>query len=194
GFTCASFITSANGTPSQRTSKRLQRVTQCMSAVTAFIGRRANSSHVSRTGRSTSPVMRKSHVLGSKRGTGPSCSTGHFSVADWPGGRRPASRMARSSCLRSVLSPKIIFAPQSFRSGGLKSRRDAGATKTLFHFDLDSADEACGNIVNHRAEAASNRSDHREQNRENHNGGDAEKGRQKWRHARRRVAGGNAHE
>src|SRR5258705_10790278 len=51
--------------------------------------------------------MRKSHVLKSTRGTFPSCSTGHFSVSDCPGGNRPSPRRCCSSFLRSLLSPKI---------------------------------------------------------------------------------------
>src|SRR5580704_18025103 len=50
-----SFTTSVKATPSQRTSKRLQRVTQCMSAVTAVMGECENSSQVRRNGRSTIP-------------------------------------------------------------------------------------------------------------------------------------------
>ena len=39
--------------------------------------------------------MRKSQVCGSKRGTVPACSTGHFSVSDWPG--RQAARIAHGA-------------------------------------------------------------------------------------------------
>jgi hypothetical protein len=51
-----------NRTPSQRTSNRLQRVTQCMSAVTGDRGRRENSSQVRRTRSSTMPEILKSQV------------------------------------------------------------------------------------------------------------------------------------
>src|SRR5882762_11465011 len=54
--------------------------------------------------------MRKSQVRKSTRGTFPSCSTGHFSVSDCPGGNRPSLRRCCSSFLRSLLSPKITVA------------------------------------------------------------------------------------
>src|SRR5829696_5189940 len=50
---------------------------------------------------STSPKTRNVHVARSVRGTEPACSTGHFSVRYWPGGRRAGSYP--SSCtLRSA--------------------------------------------------------------------------------------------
>src|SRR5258707_933502 len=57
--------------------------------------------------------MRKSQVRKSTRGTFPSCSTGHFSVSDCPGGNRPSLRRCCSSFFRSLPSPKIIFARSS---------------------------------------------------------------------------------
>src|SRR5690242_20994036 len=60
--------------------------------------------------------MRKSQVRRSARGRFPSCSTGHFSVSDCPGGKRPSLRICCSSFLRSLLSPKIIFVSSSGRN------------------------------------------------------------------------------
>src|SRR5712672_833148 len=84
-----------------------------MSHWISVFGRRLNSSHVSRTGLSTNPSMRKSQVRRSTRGTSPYCSTGHFSVRDCPGGNRPSLRRCCSSFFRSLPSPKIIFARSS---------------------------------------------------------------------------------
>ena len=78
-------------TPSKVTSKRLQRVTQWMSSVTSVRGSRLSSSHESRSGLSTSPETKKSHVARSLSGTEPACRTGHFSVRYWPGGSRAGS-------------------------------------------------------------------------------------------------------
>src|SRR5487761_503805 len=52
--------------------------------------------------------MRKSQVRGSKDGTEPACSTGHLSVRDWPGGRRPAARISRSWARRSFDESKSM--------------------------------------------------------------------------------------
>ncbi len=77
--------------PSKVTSKRLQRVTQWMSSVTSVRGSALSSSQVSRSGVSTSPETVKSQVARSVCGTDPACSTGHFSVKYWPGGKRAGS-------------------------------------------------------------------------------------------------------
>src|SRR6202041_1313721 len=110
---------------------RLQVVTQCMSAVISSVGSRVKSSHVSRTGFSTSPAIRKSHVRGSNRGTVPSCITGHLSVADCPGGRRPASRIARSSFFLSEPSVNITC------NSPARSQRHASLYNFFFQQGLD---------------------------------------------------------
>src|ERR1051326_6949452 len=76
GLSFTNLSTFRNGTPSQSLSKRLHRVTQWKSLCVLTRGSRLNSSQMSRTGCSTSPRMRKSHLAGSKRGTDPECSTG----------------------------------------------------------------------------------------------------------------------
>src|SRR5579864_1999023 len=82
--------------------------------------------------------MRKSQVARSTRGTLPSCSTGHFSVSDCPGGNRPALRICCSSFFRSLLSPKSIAHPHRLMVSihhVISSRMTAGegrAAPTLF--------------------------------------------------------------
>ena len=62
----------------------------------------ASCSHVSIRGGSTSPDTARLHVARSTSGTEPACSTGHFSVRYWPGGRRAGSYPA-SATLASAL-------------------------------------------------------------------------------------------
>src|SRR5829696_6773934 len=97
----ASLSSSRQCTPSKRASNRDQRVTQWMSCTFPPRGRRLNSSQLNSSSFSTSPKTRNVHVARSVRGTEPACSTGHFSVRYWPGGRRAGSYP--SSCtLRSA--------------------------------------------------------------------------------------------
>src|SRR3984885_8968400 len=100
-----------------------------MSHRTSTFGSLLNSSQVSRTGFSTRPSMRKSHVRRSARGTLPSCKTGHFSVSDCPGGKRCSLRICCSSFFRSLPSPKSIFIP--FVEGNLLYLNLPGALKFL---------------------------------------------------------------
>ncbi len=87
-------------------SKRDQRVTQWMSQRTSTDGSARNSSHESSIGCSTAPVVRNVQVARSaRRGTEPACSTGHFFVAYWPGGRRAGS-MPSALALRSAVERK----------------------------------------------------------------------------------------
>jgi hypothetical protein len=66
-------------------------------------------------------VVRRFHFFGSKRGTPPSCNTGHLSVATCPGGSRPSSR---------------IRASRSFRSEGLEKIPIAGEYNKAACYDL----------------------------------------------------------
>src|SRR5215204_6481995 len=97
GFGRTSLATSRQCTPTKRASKRLQRVTQWMSCTFSAFGSALSSSQLSVIGVSTSPKTRKSHVARSVSGTEPACSTGHFSVRYWPGGRRAGSYPASAT-------------------------------------------------------------------------------------------------
>ena len=68
-----------------------QRVTQWMSCVCSVRGSAFSSSQESVSGLSTSPETSNVHVARSVDGIEPACSTGHFSVRYWPGGRRAGS-------------------------------------------------------------------------------------------------------
>src|SRR5207247_642105 len=89
-------------TPSNRASKRDQRVTQWMSCTFSARGSSPNCSQESSSSFSTSPKTRNVHVARSTSGTEPACSTGHFSVRYCPGGSRAGSYPA-SSTFRSAL-------------------------------------------------------------------------------------------
>ena len=91
GFGSQSFASSRQCTPLKRASKRLHRVTQWMSVVTATDGSSVSSSKLSVNGRATSPVIESVQAAMSVRGTSPAWRTGHLSVKYWPGGRRDGS-------------------------------------------------------------------------------------------------------
>ncbi len=85
-----------------------------MSSVIVVRGSALSSSHDSRTGLSTSPDTKRSHVARSVSGIDPACRTGHFSVRYWPGGSRPGSYPASitffSALLRNTL-PTLVRMP-----------------------------------------------------------------------------------
>src|SRR5579863_7379223 len=149
GLTLARARTSVTATPSHRLSNRLQRVTQCISATTTFWGRRLNSSQVNRTGFSTSPLTVKSHFAASKRGTAPYCKTGHLSVSDCPGGSRSESCICRSSCFRSLVSPKSICTSYFMKYAD-----------QLIYVHLEAADPPCCEVIDESANGREDSSYH----------------------------------
>src|SRR3954452_4322919 len=93
-----------------------------MSCTLPARGRRLNSSQPSSSSFSTSPKTRNVHVARSVCGTEPACSTGHFSVRYWPGGRRAGSYP--SSCtLRSAFDLNTLSSLGRVRSVTTKAAR-----------------------------------------------------------------------
>src|SRR5437879_3430076 len=96
-----------------------------MSQVISVLGSAWSSSHVSVTGRSTSPKTRKSHVARAVSGTEPAWSTGHLSVRYWPGGRREGSS-PRSTSFSSAFDRKRGMSPYT-NSGANRDAEDRAA-------------------------------------------------------------------
>ncbi len=104
-----SSFTAVHGTPPKVVSNRLHRVTQWMSCVTSTFGSLFSSAHVRVRSESTWPHTLKSQPVRSVgySAMAPACSTGHFSVRYWPGGRRDGSYPA-SSTFRSALDLNML--------------------------------------------------------------------------------------
>src|SRR3954452_1601045 len=122
-FTPARSSRSRTGTPRHSVSSFDQRVTQWMSVRTSRWGSAISSSQVSRTSFSTSPKMRRSQLARSKRGFGPTVSTGKRSVRYWPGGTRSGAipsfsawRLPRWASIRAVIAMSASLVVQAGRS------------------------------------------------------------------------------
>src|SRR5439155_14291816 len=111
---CARSATSRTVTPTHSLSNVVQPVTQWNGETTFADGSRRNSSYVKRVGLSTEPSTRRSHSFGSKRGTMPRSSLGHFRTSRCPGGRS-LSAAIRTRPLKSLDINRCANVREDFR-------------------------------------------------------------------------------